>query len=135
MVQSYTAASKWLDLDRFVNKGSRFGNPFVTISDRGTITLNSGFLHNAREQTENKSHALFSFSKYQNAIVVDFTDKKDEPGAIKMTVRTTALLAARSFFSCYHLDPKTLAGRYVPRLEAIPKLGKCWVIYLNQKER
>lgn len=127
-------ASKWADLERFVNKGSRFGNPSITISVRGTITLSSGFIHNADAQIEKKSYALFSYSRSQNSIVVNFTDDKNEPGALKMTIRRNALLAARSFFGCYHLDPQKLAGKYSPKLETIPKMGNCWVINLNQKE-
>ena len=125
---------KWSDLERFTKKGARIGKAFITISKRGTLTLSSGFIHNAKIQLCKKTHVLLSYSRSQKAIVINFTDDETEAGAIKMTLRTNALLAVRSFLNYHHLDFSNIAGKYLPKLETIPKSGSCWIIYLNQKE-
>lgn len=123
----------WSDLDAFTYTGVRLGEPVVTISARNTMTLTSGFLQLAKSQLNAMTHVLFSFSKSENAIVIDFTNNSSKPGALKMTKRGNVSIAARSFFNWLQLDSDKVKGKYIAKLEHIPDRGKFWVVYLSEK--
>lgn len=127
----------WSDLDTFKHLGAKIGTPYITISARKTITLSSGFMHQSKEQLSGMTHVVLSFSKAKMAIVFKFTNNELLPGATKISAKYgekgSSSIAARAFFNYYNIDT-SCAARYTARLESIPNLGDCWVVYLNQKE-
>jgi hypothetical protein len=123
----------WSDLEVFEHTGAKIGTPYVTISSRKSITLTAGFLHYAKEQISEMTHAIFSFSKSKNAIVFNFTNNPESPGATKMTKKANSIISARSFFNYYSIDTEKAEGKYEAKLENIPGRGNAWVVFLDKK--
>lgn len=124
---------KWNDLVTFTEVSRRLGNPFVSISRKGVIMFNSALVHRMKEQLTVNTHALLHYSKTNEAIVVSFTPDKDKEGALKMTVRSNASIAGKTFLDFYKFDLNKIYGRYPPEFEDIPGIGKCLVIYWEKK--
>ncbi len=123
----------WPDLEKFTSAGAKLANLYVYISPRKSLTFNSGFIHRAKKEIDNATHLVFSYSRSKNAIVFEFTDDNEDPGAFKITKGANYSVNAVSFFNYYGIDAQKAQGKYIPKLENIPKRGNCWVIYLNQK--
>ncbi len=121
------------DLAVFKGARTKTTGPYITISTRKTFTLSVGLLRHANPEISAKTHAMLSFSKANNAIVFNFIATEDSPGAIKISFRGNATLAARSFFDYYAIDIDKYTGKYLARFENIPSLGRFWVLYLDEK--
>ena len=126
-------SESWGDLEAFKRVGARLGKPLVTISPRLAFIFNSSFLSEARDALKNKTHVVLYFSRSNNAIVLEFTDKKDADGAIKLSIRGNMSIAAKSFCNYYKLSADEINGRYQPELRHLPHKGYAWVIFLNKK--
>ena len=126
---------EWGDLETFEALGFKLGRPEITISGTAkTFTLSSGFVRRAKKQIANNTHAVLSFSKQNEAIVFEFIDRPDAPGAIKMTKGANITISGTSFFNYNTLNPGELKGKYTPELHNISKKGNCWVIFLGKKK-
>ena len=122
----------WGDLEIFTSKGARIKNPKVTILEGSTFLFNAAFVHQAG--ITKVSHVIIGYSPKQNAITFQFTSDSQAEGALTIVHRTGgSSTGSRSFFNYFFLDPKTLAGRYVPKKVKLPKIGDIWIIDLNIK--
>tara|TARA_B100001996_G_C18519779_1_gene538807 strand:+ start:210 stop:659 length:450 start_codon:yes stop_codon:yes gene_type:complete len=125
------------DLVKFTKVGSRIGDPYVTVTNSKSISLSSGFLHNAKEQMDGCNYVIIHYSKNKNAIVLDFTENKDEDGAIKITMKdgktSNCSISSTSFFNYFKIEVNKISGRHPAIIETIPGLGPKWVVYLKEK--
>lgn len=123
------------DIEWFVGRGGRFGDPYITIIDRGTFLFSSGFVNKAG--LEDKTYVRLSYYKPKNAIVFDFTEDKKVDGVYKLVIRgekaKSGSVTCRSFFKKFDLDPENLSSRYTPEQQKITRAGVFWFIDLNKK--
>ena len=126
---------KWDDVVTFESAGMKKGDSFVSISRSYAITLSACFTRKSDKSIKYATHIVLSYSKTNNAIIFNFTNDGDLPGAYKITKGVNLSIAARSFFNYFDLDATTYAGRYVPEEQDIPKTGKRWVIFLDNKKQ
>jgi hypothetical protein len=135
MVRQVKEKFEWGDLETFEALGFKLGRPEITISASAkTFTMSSGFVHRAKKQIANNTHVVLSFSKQNEAIVFEFIDRPDAPGAIKMTKGANISISGTSFFNYNSLNPSDIKGKYSPELHNIPKKGNCWIIFLRKKK-
>lgn len=126
MKQAANKVNNWSDLKTFDSLKQRTSTPTISINKGKTLSFNAGF----RRQTDIANRAILSYCPSKKAIVFEFA-KETEKRGLKITSNYT--LGIKSFFNCYGIDAKYSDGQYQPILEAIPKKGKCWVIYLDKK--
>lgn len=126
-------STDWGDLELFQNSGAKTGTPYITITTFKTLNLSAGFVHDAKEQMQDKKYVELRYSKAKNAIVLNFVDIASRT-SFKLTkaLHTSNFsISATSFFNHYNI---TEQGRFEAKLENIPKMGQTWVIYLNNPE-
>ncbi|HCT84071.1 MAG TPA: hypothetical protein DF296_02610 [Candidatus Margulisbacteria bacterium] len=124
----------WDDLVTFESSGIKKGEIFVSISKSHAITLSASFARKADKNIKFATHIVLSYSKNNNALILNFTNDGDTPGSYKITKGVNLSVAARSFFSFFDLDINQYAGRYLPEEMDIPRVGKRWGIFLNKKK-
>lgn len=120
------------DLEEFYFPRSRTTFPIIKISGTGVITLTAGFLNHGKDQVLNNTHVILFFSKMENAIVFKFTSDESIINSIKMRVitRNNFSFSAKFMFTYYKIYIGKPLKKYIAKLETIPKIGKCWVVYL-----
>lgn len=129
----------WSDIKTFEEKGSRAHKSFITISERNSITLSSGFVRQAEQQILNMTHVVLGFSEANNAIIFHFINDDNSPEALKISPtpdvkkKGNSTIASKSFFSYFSIDAKKYAGKYEAFLEDVPNLGKTWVVFLKKR--
>ncbi len=125
-------------LEIFTHVGAKIGEAYVTITKRKTLSLSSGFLHQAKGQMDGCHYVVMQFARKKNAIVLDFKKDDASPGAAKITLKTgqqsNCSIAAIAFFNYFMIDMEGVVGRHKAKLEEIPTLGKKWVVYLKNND-
>lgn len=77
--------------------------PKASIWSRGQIGLNNGAI--TRYSLNNYQYAVFYFDEEENKVGIRFSNKEDEEGAVKFTVRKSgATIGAKAFLDCYAID-------------------------------
>ena len=123
----------WTDLDKFKDVGTRLPSktPTIRLNKNRSFAFSKSFQRAAEDQL--KEYVIFSYSKSNKAIVLEFTEDNNVPGVVKLSGgSSTKYVAARSFFNYYQLDAEKYQGRYTPELIEIPGKGKLWVIFLTE---
>lgn len=123
---------KWNDLETITANTVKRTSPFISISNNGVITFNSGFLNQPSFDVTQSTHVIYSYSKEEDAIVFEFTDDKSVAGARKMCGKG-GVISGRALFSTYKMDLSAIAGRYEPSYEDVGEKGMCWVLRFAQK--
>lgn len=121
----------WEDLQRFRHVNIRI--PAVKIGDNGSVLMNKGFIDKAVAQVGKNEYILLSFSRKKKAIVLDFTNKREEVGALKLTRKINIIFSIKKFCKANNIDLDSIKGRYFPVFLDIPKVGTKWVIFLDRK--
>lgn len=124
----------WDDLEEFSARGkSRQKKPIAAIRIDGVISFCRSFSDAAISELKDNTHVALVFSKKNNAIVLNFTNKKRHPKAMKVTKRHNISFGVKSLFNYYEISHEVYVGKFEVKLENIPNLGKCWVILLNNR--
>jgi len=128
--------TSWSDIIKYTNQTAKTSDPFITITKNKALSFSSGFVRKNAELLATKSHLVLSYSKANNAIVIEFTANKKLAGILKITKNSGSggySVAIRSFINTMNIDPQKIVGRrYTPVLEKIPNYGEVHVIYLEK---
>ena len=126
----------WDDLELFVEKGSRLGNPMITIGARSQFLFNAAFFHTA--ELTDYDYVILQHSKNKKAITFQFTSFEDALGALRLVKRgpkqNTASVGSKPFFYKHGLVEKEVEGQYSPERVNVKKIGFLWAIYLDEKK-
>ena len=121
----------WNCVEDFTGSVARISDPVISILVNRTITLGCAFLSHAKKQMTGATHVLLSFEAKNNVIIFNFTNDKNKPGALKISLKhNNASIAAKSFFNNFGINALEKKGRYFAELLSHPQKGDVWAIFL-----
>ena len=122
----------WEDYEVFTSKGAKIKDPKVTITENSTFLFNAAFVHKA--DIAKYTRVILGYSPQNKIITFQFTKDTQAKGALTLINRPgSAAVVSNAFFNFYFLNIQDLAGRYVPKILKIPKVGEVWAIDLSSK--
>ncbi len=90
--------------ERFTGRGKNY-KPRVSIWKGGQIGLNQGAVE--KFDLINKCYVIMFYDRETRKIGLKFVENGEEEGAAKMNVRNNAaIIAAKSFLTCYDINHK-----------------------------
>ena len=120
------------DVEIFTAKGAKIKDPKVIILPNHHFLFNAAFVHKA--EIHKSTHVVLGYSEQSNSIVFQFTSDTKAKGALTLINKNnSSSVGTRSFFNYYFLNVQDISGRYKPENVQIAKIGKVWVINLNNK--
>jgi hypothetical protein len=119
------------DLEKFLKINSKSITPYVSIIKTKNMLFNKCFKEIAKNELLNKTHCNLFFSRKMNAIVFEFLDKKSE-FSYKINEKSIQF-SLGGFVQTYGINIEDIKGKYIPKLIDIPKIGKRWVLFFDDK--
>jgi len=128
---------KTIELEKikiFNQIGTRVSQPLISIIKSGVAVMNARFIAEMQGDLEGKTHVILMFAKDENggAILLDFIEDSNRPGAVKLTRDKSITFAIKSFLNFNDIPLNKAEGRYPPELVNVPKMGKYWTIFLGK---
>lgn len=120
--------------EEFTAKKGRF-SASIGLAKSGGFFLSSGFSH--RYKIDNYVGVKLFFDRTKMVVGVKLLDKVED-GAFKLKTRPNekgGFFSAKSFLEAYEIDPIKYHGRYTPKEIDDEKIGKIFIIDLNENQK
>lgn len=130
--------TKVKDVEYFNGFGTRKkGESLATISNRGLISLSTGFVQSNKKFFLNYDFIKLAYIKSKNAILIELLKKEEKHKSYKIRKNNLYSFYSRSFFRKFNMnykDPK-IYGRYQIEQVIMPNEAINWAILLDEKQR
>lgn len=110
-------------------------SPMVYIGKAKSLVFREENIETYKGVFKKYSHVFLSYSRKNNAIVMEFTNNGSGDSTYKLSLSSYGFVTTCvSFFKYFDIDTVKYGGRYVVKLEKMSPDKSVWVIYLKTKE-